>query len=504
MAGQETPGAPTPYQLNYPPAGPEPEKRRRSPWIIGGMGCLTTLALTCLLFASSCASFLTTCDANPAVLWKLKGVEAKAAAYWQAKYHEPLIIKSSDYARESYAGTDIGSYRLEDVIIRTAGGNIIVYRDRDGLIADNRQSAQIQPALTTYVNQLVSKRVGGADGLITMASLESDLWLQPDPTLPPGTEPQRPKDAKDPLFSLYGHGGDSTVEWTMFATRYDGDIEEFVKRASKTGELSMPLWDTIYVGIGPQGVPGRDIMDLPQKLGAGQEPPWKADVDALAKELDSTFAARPEIVVATSMSARDGQADTIATVGRYPYREAGDDPAPGIMMSYVPLDGEGLMIASNEAGLTLREGDVKLERLDDVDDGDLNDAMEELGDYPVTLSGPVWRVSFSSDVQKTMRGIEEKRGYGGIDLLVLATPAWAAEHGLPSDPEDSESREVPALEWMEAGSVGADGALDVSVETASYGLSRVSVNEFHPETVHLRASSDAMLLAVLTERPASD
>lgn len=476
---------------------------RRVALTAAGAALAFVLAIS-MFFLASCTSFLTTCDADPRALMELDRVKGEAARYWSEKYGEDLKIKSAAFARELYAGTDIGSYRLDDVLIQTEDGYRIFYRDDDKLLRDNRQAPVIQKALREWLAKRLEQAVGDSakDGWkLSVATLDSQRWqFAGQPGNPDTGKPERSREYQPPVFSIYEHASEEDESWSGFSTYYDGDLDAFLDQAKKTGELAMPAGDLLFLGFEPAD--GGEV-ELPVRLDAGEVPGWRAQADALVDELDDVFAERPRVNAVTTYAAYTGQSDAIDQLGWYEPRGLGEEPEEPVTLSYVPLDGkypDALMVSSAMPGIVLHRGDVSLEELKTVGERQVNDALAALDDWPVTLKTPVWRLSFSDSVRKQLSAYAER--VGSPSFCVFVPSSWAEGYGIPSDSDSWSSGEsVPEFFSMEVANVAAGGRLSVGAEGTTYGVEQLPVSDVEPSAMWLQRDGDERLLLGAVEHP---
>lgn len=447
------------------------------------------------------AALLASCGLGARERANLEGVKARASRYWLEKYGEELRIERADYERELYAGTDVGSYRVDDIRIDTADGHRVFYNAAADRLADNRQAGEIQRVLRDWLSTRLeeARREGAAGNLeLAIATLDSERWRLPDPD-DPSAPAREPDGYREPIFNLTAHAPVEADEtWSAFATHYDGVVDAFIDAAGRTGELAMPRGGAVFLGYA--NVDGSSFDDLPMTLEPDEDPAWLESAKRLVRSLDDTFSSRPSVRVGTEGEARHGYIDTIGTFGWFEARSEGGEPVPPVLASFVAL-AEDLWLASGIPGLTLHQGEARLDRLETVTEDRLNEAMAALGDYPVTLASPVWRIALPEHARSA---IDESVRAGAVDtrLLLIAKPAWADRYGAVGDrliPEEQRGREHARVYTMEVAGIGPDGRLEVGGEGTSYGLDAIEPSEAFAESVRINHTGDEILLFAGTE-----
>ena len=476
MAGaDERDGAPRPpagvegaARAGEPEGGPTKEEakaeRRRTCGIVSA--CLGVAAALTFLALSSCLSFLTTCDANPGRMWsrdaKLADARSRAVAYWQSKYGEPASPSWANFP--NYYGGWAASPDEDEVVVNMGADGTydhLVFLDlKSGLVADNRQGAEVRQALDAYVKGRLSDVADGSSGALEWATAKSNLANMPTPLEPltdwewelaqtPDSllsdyygmtreeadalsmqrqQEQLEKDraAVQPITFNHTHlsadnaltlPDDAPEAWHEFyTTRFDGDVEAFAAAERKAGRLSMDGSDTVYLAVSGEAV-------LPTGLTAkGPWPAWKQAADEAQAWLDETFSEHPGMLALPTRYARHANDDVVYRRASYPARRQDEDGTTDyseqpVIDNWVYVDGSRTMrVESNAPGVMLEEGDVSVRESAAGQDA-INDAAARADDdRTLQVRGAVYELAFS----------ERVRG-----LAKLPADADSYDHALP-------------------------------------------------------------------------
>lgn len=253
-----------------------------------------------------------------------QSTEEEAAKYYQQKYGSDAKVDEShglgNYALfgYSYGGME---YIMSD-------GVSVVYIDGDGMFYDNRQTNEIEPAACAYAEERLAE-IPGALTPVDVVSVSSE----------PGYETYK------------GEG----ICWH---TRYDGNIEAFLSQERPALILSSHSGGDTYAD-------GRFWYEMAYDAAqdAGLEDAW---LD-LARYFSIRYV-ELAVVDRAAYQAAGEEGLTLFDDGlRYTVtfsEDGGRTRATQFKPVFVPLF-EGATITSMTPGVTLREGDVRFEKLDD-------------------------------------------------------------------------------------------------------------------------------------------
>lgn len=504
----------------------------------GALIALAALTICLLLALASCYSYLTTCSSDPTAAANLALQGERARSYWRDKYGEDVTPTETHYAL--YYGGWMANSHTDEVVVNMGDEDSrdrLVYLDlKSGRISDNRQSAEVQAALSDHVKQRLAAFAADSGGSVDWATTTSDLANMPEEFEPltdwewelaqtPGSllsdyygmtreeanelsrkrqEQQLEEDRaavvpivfnRTPLSADNGltfEDEDPVGIQQFFCTRYDGDIEAFMAAERESGGLAMDTDDTIYLAVSGEEA-------IPSGISETEPPAWKGTADELASWLDDAFSAHPGVEAMPTGRARKAQQDTSYRYGSWPARYGNDEEgtkaqAP-ILDNWVYLDeAHSIRIESNLGGVTLADTDVSVRKSAATQDS-VNEALARTGkDAGLIIEGDIYEVTFSERVRAAAPLPADADEYDDALPLRLALyrPDLTYEFSSGQAGEPSTYVRNDYLYAMEALSVGADGRVE-NAEDAGTGGAGASAGADDNESLAYGAAATAAI-----------
>lgn len=492
--------------------------RNRGAWV-----ALVAFTALMLLALASCYSYLTTCSSDPTAAANLALQGERARSYWRDKYGEDVTPTETHYA--VYYGGWMANSHTDEVVVNMGDKDSrdrLVYLDlKSGRISDNRQSAEVQAALSDHVKQRLAGFAADSGGSVDWVTTTSDLANMPEEFEPftdwewelaqtPGSllsdyygmtreeanelsrkrqEQQLEEDRaavvpivfnRTPLSADNGltfEDGDPMSVQQFFCTRYDGDVEAFMAAEREAGGLAMDTDDTIYLAVSGEEA-------IPSGISEADPPAWEETADELASWLDDAFSAHPGVEAMPTRRARKAQKDTSYRYGSWPARYDGDEDetkaqAP-ILDNWVYLDeAHSIRIESNLGGVTLADTDVSV-RKSAATQNSINEALARTGkDAGLIIEGDIYEVTFSERVRAAAPLPADASEYDDALPLRLALyrPDLTYEFSSGQAGEPSTYVRNDYLYVLEARSVGEDGRVENAEDAPAGGTGSASEND---------------------------
>ena len=444
-------------------------------------------------------------------------------------------------------------------------GYLVLVDLTTGSISDNRQAKQIRRALDSHVKARLNEIAKSKGSGIAWATPRSNLPAMPPNPYTPLTD-ERWEVIQNDTSGLYkGYQGltreqadkraeqeealqrEEAIEkiqplvfnlnqsaqqvsgessgkgrplerYMFFTARYDGDIERWIERENKVGELRWER-DPDAADDEDEVIVAADTDTAPSGYTSEHLPRWKKTTDALEAWLDSTFAAHPGLLVAETHDARDGDIGTGNRLARYPSRwrytdqdeRTRDRARRPVIDNWVAIAPGSVAVKSNMGGIMLAPGDLVVKKSRATQDT-INRALAERDAPGVILDGDVYEVTPSAALKRRLcQRLPIDATDGQWELAFHLDRPDLPYTRLSSEEGEDRIYEVNHFLYAyEVAGVGADGTIEEAERKNADGgfitrdATAVATSTGRSGTADLGDPDDTLLVFVARREPKDD